>query len=545
MQDKLLIISSGCIAFCYHIVNPDYGFNLALIFVPTNNHAGVYMHRLRYFLAGSLLILVLTSCDHRDGGLNPLAENVSSFRELASTDLGGTAASEISAYDPLSQRLFTVNNETVAKVEVLDFSTGTSLTRLSAIDVSALGGVANSVAVSNGRLAIALEATNKQATGSVVIVDTRTLAVLKTISVGALPDMVTFSPDGRYIVTADEGEPNAAYTIDPVGSVSIIDIANNYSVKALTFETFESQKTTLLASGFRLFGPNATLAQDIEPEYVAISPDSRKAWVTLQENNGIAEVDLVAGSILRIWPLGTKDVSLASNAIDPSDRDNKIELATWPVRTFYLPDALAHFEANGGSYLITADEGDTRDYSGYSEEARVSTLALDPVVFPNGAALKNAANLGRMVVTKSLGDTDGDGDYDVLYGIGGRGFSIFNATTGQRIYFSGKTLEEKVIAAGLYDDTRSDDKGIEAEGVTVGTINGRAVAFLALERVDAIAIYDLSDPANPQFRQLLPTGDAPEGVHFVPASNSPTHRSLLIVSCEGDGTVKVYQPDLL
>lgn len=503
------------------------------------------MNRSSYFLAGSLVVGLLASCDHRDGGLTPLTENVSLFREIATQDFGGTAASEISTYDPVSQRIFTVNNETVPKVEVLEFSAASGLTKLPAIDISALGGVANSVAVSNGKLAIALEATNKQANGSVVVIDTRTLAVVKTIPVGALPDMVTYSPDGRYIVTADEGEPNAAYTVDPVGSVSIIDVTNNYSVKTLTFAAFDAQKTTLMAGGFRLFGPNASLAQDVEPEYVAVAPDSRKAWVTLQESNAIAEVDLVAGSILRVWPLGTKDVSLTTNAIDPSDRDNKIELATWPIKTFYLPDAIAHFEANGGGYLITADEGDTRDYSGYSEEARISTLTLDPVAFLNGATLKNAANLGRMIVTKSQGDTDGDGDYDVLYGIGGRGFSIFNASTGQRIYFSGKTLEEKVIAAGIYDDTRSDDKGVEPEGVTVGTINGRPIAFIALERVDAIAIYDLSDPANPQFKQLLPTGDAPEGVHFVPASHSPTRRSLLIVSCEGDGTVKVYQPDLL
>ncbi|XWW44413.1 choice-of-anchor I family protein [Fibrella sp. USSR17] len=502
------------------------------------------MHKSCYFLAGGLATLCLISCDHRDGDMAPRTENVSLFRELASEDLGGTAASEISAYDPLSKRIFTVNNETVAKVEVLEVSS-TGLTKLAPINVSALGGVANSVAVSNGKLAIALEATNKQAAGSVLIVDTRSLAVEKTIPVGALPDMVTYSPDGRYIVTADEGEPNAGYTIDPVGSVSIIDVSNNYSVKTLTFEAFDSQKTTLMANGFRFFGPKATLAQDIEPEYVAISPDSRKAWVTLQENNAIAEIDLVAGGILRIVPLGLKDVSLTLNAIDPSDRDTKIELATWPIKTFYLPDAIAQFQANGNSYLITADEGDTRDYSGYSEEARISTLTLDPVAFPTGATLKNVANLGRMLVTKSLGDTDGDGDYDVLYGIGGRGFSILSANTGQRIYFSGKTLEEKVIAAGLYDDTRSDDKGVEPEGVTVGLVNGRPIAFIAMERADSIAIYDLSDPTNPEFRQLLPTGDAPEGVHFVPASSSPTGRSLLVVSSEGDGTVKIYQPDFL
>lgn len=503
------------------------------------------MHTFRYFLAGGLTLFLLASCeDHRLDGPNPRSENVSAFREIASQDLGGTAASEISAYDPLSQRIFTVNNETVAKVEVLQYS-ASGLTRLPAIDVSALGGVANSVAVSNGRLAIALEATNKQANGSVVVVDTRTLAVLRTVPVGALPDMITYSPDGRYIVTADEGEPNAAYTVDPVGSVSVIDVNDNYSVKTLTFGKFEPQRATLLAGGFRIFGPNATFAQDVEPEYVAISPDSRRAWVTLQENNGIAEVDLLAGDIVKIWPLGTKDVSLTINAIDPSDRDSKIALATWPIRTYYLPDAIAHFTAGGGSYLVTADEGDLREYTAYAEEVRVGAVNLDPAAFPNGATLKNVANLGRMIVTRSAGDTDNDGDYDVLYGIGGRGISILNAATGQRVYTSGRVLEESVIAAGLYDDTRSDDKGVEPEGVTIGIVNGRPTAFVALERADAIAIYDLSDPANPQLKQLIPTGDAPEGVHFVPAANSPTRRSLLIVSNEGDGTVKVYQPDLL
>ena len=528
-------------------MNAVYGSALALIFVPKSNQVRVIMHPFRYVLACGLTLFLLASCtDHRDSGPDPRSENVSAFREIASQDLGGTAASEISAYDPLSQRIFTVNNETVAKVEVLQY-TANGLTRLSAIDVSALGGVANSVAVSNGRLAIALEATNKQANGSIIIVDTRTLAVLRTVPVGALPDMVTYSPDGRYIVTADEGEPNAAYTVDPAGSVSIIDVNDNYSVKTLTFGKFDSQRAALLAGGFRIFGPNATFAQDIEPEYVVISPDSRRAWVTLQENNGIAEVDLVAGDIVKIWPLGTKDVSLTINAIDPSDRDSKIALATWPIRTYYLPDAIAQFTAGGNSYLVTADEGDLREYTAYAEEVRVgaNTVTLDPPVFPNGATLNNEANLGRMIITRSAGDTDNDGDYDVLYGIGGRGISILNAATGQRVYASGRVLEESVIAAGLYDDTRSDDKGVEPEGVTIGTINGRPIAFVALERADAIAIYDLSDPTSPQLRQIVATGDAPEGVHFVSAANSPTRRSLLIVSCEGDGTVKVYQPDFL
>ena len=257
------------------------------------------MVQFRYLLGFVLALSLLIACDHRTDPLPP--ENIGTFKEIASVDLGGTAASEISAYDTLTKRLFTVNNETAAtpKVEVLELTAASIINKLAPIDVSALGGVANSVAVSRGRLAIALEAVNKQANGSVVIVNTRTLTVERTVPVGAMPDMVTYSPDGRYIVTADEGEPNAAYTVDPVGSISIIDVQNNYSVRTLTFGGFAAQQTTLAAGGFRVYGLNATLAQDVEPEYVAIAPDSQKAWVTLQENNGIAEVDLVAGSILR------------------------------------------------------------------------------------------------------------------------------------------------------------------------------------------------------------------------------------------------------
>ncbi|MCY7350741.1 MAG: hypothetical protein LH606_08735 [Cytophagaceae bacterium] len=215
------------------------------------------------------------------------------------------------------------------------------------------------------------------------------------------------------------------------------------------------------------------------------------------------------------------------------------------MKSFYLPDAISYFAVNGVGYLITADEGDTRAYSGFNEEGRIANLNLDPTVFPNAATLKQNTNLGRLIVTKSIGDTDNDGDFDALYAIGGRGFSIFSASSGQRIYETGKSLEEEVIKAGKYDDGRSDDKGIEAEGVTVGMVNGKPIAFIALERADAVAIYDVSNPAAPQFLQIVPTGDAPEGILFVSPKDSPNGRSLLIVSCEGDGTVKFYQPEKL
>ena len=490
--------------------------------------------------ACTLLALLALGCtDHSIE--QPGTENPSTFSEVAQIDLGGAAASEISAYDPATKRLFTVNNEATAIVDVLDLSAFPMIKKLQPINVSALGGVANSVAVSDGKLAIALEAINKQQNGSVIVVNTSTLDQIKQITVGALPDMVTFSPDGKYIVTANEGEPNADYTVDPEGSVSIINVQYNYNVKTLTFGGFASSYTQLAVNGFRIYGPKATFAQDVEPEYVAISGDSKKAFVTLQENNGIAEVDLESGVITKINPLGTKDFSLLNNAIDPSDRDNKVALGQWPVKSFFLPDAISYFSVNGAGYLITANEGDAREYTAFDEQARVSSLKLDATAFPNATTLKLPENIGRLRVTSTLGDTDNDGDYDILYGFGGRGFSIYNAATGQSVYESGKGLEEEVIKANIYDDDRSDDKGVEPEGVTVGWINNKPVAFIALERVDAIAVYDLSNPLAPKFLQLIKTGDAPEGILFISADKSPNGKALLVSSNEGDGTVKFYQ----
>lgn len=492
-------------------------------------------------LALTLLAVLMNGCikDHFPETSGP--EDPASFQEVAAIDLGGTAASEISAYDPATHRLFTVSNESAALVAVMDLSALPAITKLQPIDVSLLGGVANSVAVSDGKLAIALEASDKQANGSVIVMNTSTLALIKQVTVGALPDMVTFSPDGKYIVTANEGEPNADYTNDPEGSVSIIDVTDNYSVKTLKFDGFAASYPQLALEGFRTYGPGATFAQDIEPEYVAISSDSKKAFATLQENNGIAEIDLVSGTILKLHPLGTKDISQLVNAMDASDKDSKIELRTWPVKSFYLPDAISYFSVNGSSYLITANEGDAREYSSFDEQKRVNGITLDPTVFPDAVNLQKPENLGRLRITSTRGDIDNDGDYDVLYGFGGRGFSIFNAADMQLVHDSGSSLEQEVINAGIYNDDRSDDKGVEPEGVTVGIMNGKPVAFIAMERVNAIGVYDVSNPAAPNFLQIIQTGEAPEGVLFIPSDKSPNGKSLLVTSNEGDGTVKFYQ----
>ncbi|MBP8067161.1 MAG: choice-of-anchor I family protein [Pedobacter sp.] len=509
------------------------------------------MTNTKLFAAFIALAFTLSSCEKKDSIALPIEtveavvpEDIASFTEIASIDLGAATAAEISAYDPSTKKLFVVSNDGGTKVEVVDLSAYPNLTKSRTLVYPNNAGI-NSVAVSNGLLAISLNGVNPQANGDVIVLKTSTLEEVKKITVGAMPDMVTFSPDGNYIISANEGEPNDAYTIDPIGSISIIDVKNNYTVKTLDFAGFEANRATLVAAGLRIYGPNATFAQDIEPEYVAVAADSKKAYVTLQENNGVAEVDLVAGTITKIIPLGVRDISLAENAFDVSDRDSKKQLATWQLKAYYLPDAISHFHVNDNNYLALANEGDTRGWTGFNEEARVKDLTLDPVKFPNAATLKLDANLGRLTVTKANGDTDGDGDYDELFSTGGRSVSIINAVTGQLISVIGKDLEQRVIDAGKYEDDRSDNKGVEVEGVTVAQVNGRTLAFIGMERVDMIAIYDLTFPSSPKFLQLVATGDAPEGLMFVKAKDSPNGRSLLIVSNEDDGTVKFFQPNKL
>ncbi|MES2650603.1 MAG: choice-of-anchor I family protein [Bacteroidota bacterium] len=497
----------------------------------------------KLFTALVALSLALSACKKNET-IEPEVENIASFKEVAMLDLGGVTAAEISAYDPSTKKLFVVSNDGGTKVEVVDLSAYPTVTKLKTLTYPNNAGI-NSVAVSNGLLAIALNGVNGQANGDIVVLKTSTLEEVKKISVGAMPDMVTFSPDGNYIISANEGEPSDDYTIDPVGSISIVDVKNNYTVKTLDFSGFAGSKTTLVAAGLRIYGPNASFAQDIEPEYVAVAADSKKAFVTLQENNAVAEIDLVAGTITKIIPLGVRDISLAENAFDVSDLDSKIQLGTWPIKAFYLPDAISHFSADGSNYLALANEGDTRAWKGFDEEGRVKSLTLDATKFPTAATLKQDANLGRLTVTKAFGDTDGDGDYDELYTTGGRSVSILNASTGQLVANIGKDLEQRVIDAGKYDDTRSDNKGVEVESITVAMVNGKTLAFIGMERVDMVAIYDVSIPTAPKFVQLFATGDAPEGLMFVKAKDSPNGRSLLIVSCEEDGTVRFYQPDKL
>jgi hypothetical protein len=215
------------------------------------------------------------------------------------------------------------------------------------------------------------------------------------------------------------------------------------------------------------------------------------------------------------------------------------------VKGTYMPDALAVYTNNGIPYVFTANEGDAREYGTFANVKRMKDITLDPTIFPTRAILRGDAILGRLNIITSLGDTDNDGDYDALYSFGARSFSVWNGNTGALVFDSKNELDQKAILNNVYDDGRSDDKSVEPEGITVGKVGNKMIAFVGLERADAVAIYDITNPQAPQFLQIVKCGDAPEGILFIPAKNSPTKKSLLVVSSEGDGVVKVYTPNTI
>ena len=476
------------------------------------------------------------------------------------------SAAEIVAFDPVTDRAFVVNAQAAA-IDVLDLSNPENPRRVNTLDVSAYGPAVNSLDVFRGLLAVAVEGPTAGSPGTAAFFSTVTLTSLGTSPTGVLPDMITFTPDHRYILTADEGEPNGAYTTDPPGTVTVIDITRGIGSSVAATATFDESGLALdnlTSRGLRIFGPGAGLAEDMEPEYIAISPDSSTAYVTLQENNAIAVVDIASATVTAILPLGYKDHSLPGNELDPSNSDGGINIANWPVFGMYQPDAIAAYAAGDGRvYLVTANEGEARVYDGYSEEARVADLTLDRTVFPNAVALRRNSALGRLKTTTAHGDTDGDGDHDVIYSFGARSFTIWD-TAGNVVFDSGSDIARLLANSapeifnsdGLASsfDTRSDDKGAEPEALTLGEIYGRTYAFLGLERAGGIVVYDITFPAAARrvtyANNVNPDGDiekgtagdiGPEGLEFVSAQDSPTGIPLLLVANEVSGTTTVYE----
>ncbi len=491
------------------------------------------------FLFGMLLV----SFEHTNNAQTPNSIIGINFIKIGEISLTDGGVPEISAYDPITKYVFSINTK-VKAIEVIDISNPSSPNIIYTLDITPYGGNLNSVAVKNGKLAIAIEGQDKVLnSGQIVLFDTNNLCTpYAVLEAGYLPDNVCFTPDGKYVLSANEGEPNDTYTNDPEGSISIVDVTAK-TINTLTFDAFNNQEKALQANDFRVFGQvngtPSTLSQDVEPEYIAISNDSKTAWVSLQENNGFAKIDIPSQTITAILPLGVKDFSIAPNSFDLSDKDEIYTPNYWPVKSYFMPDAIDYFEINGTGYIISANEGDVRDYSGFSEEQRVKDIVLDPTIFPNASYLQDENQLGRLKITTSKGDTDDDGDFDELYGYGARSYSIWS-TEGVLVYDSGNTLETLSYNFGTYPKNRSDDKGTEPEAVEILTIGTNTYAIIGLERSGDVFIFDISTPTNPVFIQQLPN-TSPEGILAIPAREAPNGKTMILVSNESDeGKLSIY-----
>lgn len=512
---------------------------------------------------------------------------------------GGEAAAEITAYDASSKSLYVVNGA-LGTVDVLNLTDPTKPTLKFAIDAKtfwANAGAVNSVGISNGRVALAVENANKQLPGRVILISAAdSSVVLGQATVGSLPDMLSFTPDGKKIVVANEGEPNSygqPNSVDPEGSVSVLDVSNitsatrnaNLAVATADFQSLNSQADALRAAGVRIFGPNATVAQDLEPEYIALNADGATAYVTLQENNAIATVDLATATVKSVKPLGLKDYSKPGNELDASNEDGgtdtnsgsaKINIVSQPVFGMYMPDAIASYSAGGKTFLITANEGDAREYTGINadgaEDARVRSFCsggFDPAVF--GAAATTIgfdSNLGRLNVTQFGSEKNAAGQCSKLLSFGARSFSIWNSDIGL-VFDSGGDFEKRTAALASETnanfnasndnnslDSRSDDKGPEPEGVTTATFGDKTYAFIGLERFGGVMVYDVTKPEAPVYTTYFTSragadasgnvlGDSgPEGLAFVAAKDSPNGKPLLVVGNETTGTTAVLQVNL-
>ncbi|MCY9872426.1 choice-of-anchor I family protein [Vibrio barjaei] len=461
----------------------------------------------------------------------------------------GTSAAEIVSYDSCTDKLYVVNAQ-AKKVDVLSLDQQGKPSSAGQIDLASAAqqsgikiSAANSVSAHQGLVAVAIENSNKQDKGIIALYRSDTLSLITTYQAGALPDMVSFSKDGRYLASANEGEPNADYSVDPEGSVTLVDLNNGPQkavVTQINFREFNQGQSrhSELSSKVRISHPNATVAQDLEPEYLTFD-DKGSLYVALQENNAMATIDVVSASVKNIVGLGGKSWQTAK--LDASNKDNIVgNLKSYPMlEGLYMPDSIASYSVNGETYVVTTNEGDGREYGlnttqqqcdkqgfrwdgdeqqnaddyaskqdfciAYVDEVRGKKLKVDSN-HPLARALKDNAQLAHLKVIKTNQILAAD---EKVQAFGARSFSIWNEA-GERVYDSGDEfanivfMKEPKYFNSTNDsndsaDDRSDDKGVEPEAIEVAHINGRHYAFLGLERHGGIMVYDVTEPAQALF----------------------------------------------
>ena len=498
------------------------------------------------------------------------------------------SAAEITAvYGDL---VFTVNAQ-AATVDVIDASDPKDPKKISEITGT---GVANSVAIrEDGLGVIALENEDKTQPGTVMFFDANDpeADILGEVPVGSLPDMVTVASDGAHALVANEGEPADDFSTDPEGSVSVIDLPaevvapSESDVHTADFHEFEDGGAKPLPDDVRIFGPtpedDLPISRNLEPEYITVAGD--KAYATLQEANALAVVDIASAEVEEILPLGLKDHGASGNGLDASDRDPEdaptVNITEYEgLKGAYMPDTISTFTSGGTDYLVTANEGDSREWGDFVDAARVKDLGEDglaPVC--ESSPLKDKLgdeDLGRLNVITDMGLNEAGDCYEELVAFGARSFSVWT-TDGKLVADSGDEFEQLTAEAvpeffnSNHSESnlegRSDDKGPEPEALTIGEVGETTYAFVGFERIGGIAAFDLSNPSAPKFATyfnnrdfsvsvedeiedasdpaalLSSAGDlGPEGITFLGADESPTDEAALVVGNEVSGTTSLY-----
>lgn len=550
--------------------------------------------------------------DGQDGQSGQDASTGVTLSLVARAFLGAQGSAEIVQYHKESQTIYATNSATnsiaiiaagsITSAELTNPINSTNLTIASinlpaTVGTVALGQV-TSIAISGDLLAVAVPAATKTDNGFILFYNglaNSAPAFLDSVEVGALPDSIAFTPDGGKLVVANEGEPNGDYSVDPEGTLSVIDILANgepeETADTVTFTSLNGTQAELEAQGMHFPNPDGltingnaittTVAQDLEPEYVSTAIG--KAYITLQENNGLAILNLEDLSV-KVIGLGSKNWS----GLNFDGQENgAVSFAKYEgLNGVYMPDSIANYEWKGATFLVTANEGDAREYFfDVADEAACTTamgqsydaddgclsysdeVKLEDLTAQAGSALESLQMDGRLNdlrVTKELGDADGNGEYESAYTYGARSFTIWDQN-GLVVFDSGDDLER--ITASVHGaqfnndndvnegDSRSENKGPEPEAITVGTIGERTYAFIGAERMSGLFVYDVTNPFEAFFADYIINRDltegstandvigdlAPESIVFVPAEDSATGEALIIVGNEVSGTVSVFQ----
>ena len=511
--------------------------------------------------------------------------------EIAAISSGdGEGSSEIAAFHAGSKRIFATNGVKNA-IDIFDISDVANPKKVGAVSLAPYGNDVTSVAA--GRdvvVAVVLVTETYSAAGApttpngkIVVFDTNGKVLSSPDILGVLPDSVTFAPNGTTALVAIEAQPvcakdNPATTekenldyskaSDPVGGVSVVDLSNPAApvVRFAGFDQFTVE--AMRAKGIAVSSVVNNVAKDFEPEFVT-AIDNNYAYVTIQEANAIGTLNIESATFESITRAFESRVSKVAR--DTSDRDSGAGPRTYRyVVGASQPDAIAGFKMGSGQYFVTANEGDAREYTCLNDDLRGASLKVDTKRFPNWTTLSGAAALGRAKVNPNIGDIDGDGDIDTIHLRGSNSMTMYR--NGVALWDSGALLDQiQTTAFGVANingshsyssdkttmnyvgQDRSDDKGAEPEGVAVGMVGGRRIAVLGLERMTALAIFDITVPTSPVFQewlQILPTKAtpakdvkhwSPEGIVFVPADKSPSGKALIITSYELSGSLSIHQ----